>query len=129
MMNGRCVRVLAPALTGLISALWVPAAHAQDLLPPTWRGGPLSTYERWDFSGGPAGGPPDVLPYSNPYGIPMLFPVGGPTWHAIAGPGVPPRPTAWDIGGFARLGASVDNLQTPVPNGVPLGCMQAVVSI
>jgi hypothetical protein len=58
-------------------------AFGQDLDPPSWRGGPLTTYEQWDFSGGPSGGAPDVTPFYNPYGTPTWSTSGDATWSAV----------------------------------------------
>ncbi len=121
--------MLRSGLAGVCCALAASGASGQDLSPPSWRGGPMSTYERWDFSGGAGGGAPDVLPYLNPYGTPNLYPQAGTTWSATTGAGVPPRSDVWQIGQFSSLGATVDNLGTPVPNGAVTGCKQMVVSI
>ena len=56
-----------------VVALIAPAALADDLNPPEWRGAPGSTFQHWNFDGvGPYTLPmaPDV--WDNPYGTPTL---------------------------------------------------------
>ncbi|MCE9619238.1 MAG: hypothetical protein K8R92_04950 [Planctomycetes bacterium] len=58
----------------------VMPTFADDLAPPTWRGGAGTTFQHWDFSAGPGGGAPDGLPpWNNANGIPNLTASGGPT--------------------------------------------------
>jgi len=63
----RCFALVAVAL------LVAPAALADDLNPPDWRGDPGSTFQHWTFDMPPADPaliPPDIV--DNPYGDPLI---------------------------------------------------------
>jgi hypothetical protein len=75
-----------------VLALSAPV-FADDLTPPTWRFNPGTTVQHWDFSAGPAGGPPDALPLNNPYGTPQLTPLPPAIWH----PTMMGRNDVWDL--------------------------------
>lgn len=54
-------------------ALAAPAALAEDLYPPDWRGDPGSTFQHWTFDAAPADPyyiPPDIV--DNPFGDPAI---------------------------------------------------------
>ena len=86
------------------------SALADDLTPPPWRFGPDTTFQHWDFSGGPAGGPPDAGLF-NPFGVPMLTPGAGTVWlPAFAG-----RGAVWDIS-TGSLSFNVPNDPMPAPH-------------
>lgn len=105
------------ALAGLAVAL--AATHitaADDLAPPWWRGLPGSTWQHWDFSAGPGGGPPDAGSF-NPYGVPILTPLAHAFWLPVAPPppGPSPRADVWFINGPAGLFFDVPNSPQPKP--------------
>jgi hypothetical protein len=77
----------------VLAAAAVPAL-ADDLTPPPWRFNPGTTFQHWDFSGGPAGGPADAGLF-NPYGVPMLTPALGAIWLPALGA----RNDVWQLGG------------------------------
>lgn len=87
------------------AALLAAPAFADDLTPPSWRFSPGSTVQHWDFSAGPAGGAPDALPLNNPYGTPILTPIGASTWFPAANG----RSDIWDISGGGFLSFRVPN--------------------
>ncbi|GAG40778.1 unnamed protein product, partial [marine sediment metagenome] len=70
------------AVAGLAMLILAPAAVAEDIFPPEYRGAPGSTCQEWDFMDGPAS-PVDVYFYPepdgtsgitfNPYGMPTLL--------------------------------------------------------
>ncbi|MCE9618942.1 MAG: hypothetical protein K8R92_03425 [Planctomycetes bacterium] len=99
------------------SALFIASATcsamAEDLLPAPWRGAPQTTYQQWDFSGGPLGGAPEVLPYFNPYGTPILGTTGSPVWlpFSFGSSGETPRLDQWQVTYGSAL--SVDNKNVP----------------
>lgn len=101
-------------------ALVAPASSADDLTPPSWRGAPGSTFQHWNFSGGPTGGPPDAG-LANPYGVPFLAPGPTATWFPfgppLPAPPPPVRPGVWGLAGVAGAGPG---LVFTIPNaGVP----------
>jgi len=80
-------------------------AFADDLTPPPWRFGAGTTVQHWDFSAGLLGGAPDALPLNNPYGTPLLTPLGASTFVANAAG----RSDIWDISGGGVLSFRVPN--------------------
>lgn len=94
------------ALT-LVSAVLLCAAPtlADDLTPPSWRGGPGTTVQHWDFSAGGVGGAPDAGPLLNPYGTPLFTPIAASTWFASSNG----RNDVWDISGGGLLSFRVPN--------------------
>lgn len=72
------------------------ASFADDLSPPPWRLNPGTTVQHWDFSGGPAGGAPDALPYNNPYGVGAIL---TPLAPATLLPNFMGRNDVWDLNG------------------------------
>jgi len=93
-----CVSLCIALLTLVSSTL------ADDLQPPTWRGGPLSTVAEWDFLT-PGAGPPDgtsvVAVVGNSGGIPTASQSAGITWSVFDGTG------AW-TGDAGTNGGSID---------------------
>src|SRR5436190_4836706 len=94
----------------LMSALFAGAAapaFADDLTPAPWRFGAGTTFEHWDFSAGPIGGPPDAPGTNlfNPYGTPIMTPTLGATWL----PAASGRTNVWFLGGTSMLTFDVPN--------------------
>lgn len=119
-------------LTGVVIFTGV-AGHAfgQDYAPPTWRGGPLTTYQQWDFSGGPGGGAPDVVPFDNPYGTPTWSVSGSAAWLPVSP--VPPTPSAhpdvWALSNGATGQIAGNNVPDRDFFDVPTGCKLADIGI
>jgi hypothetical protein len=99
----------------LMSALFAGAAapaFADDLTPAPWRFGAGTTFEHWDFSAGPIGGPPDAPGTNlfNPYGTPIMTPTLGATWL----PAASGRTNVWFLGGTSMLTFDVPNTANTV---------------
>jgi hypothetical protein len=90
------------------------AARADDLTPPPWRFQPGTTFQHWDFSAGPNGGPPDGpgINLFNPYGTPVLIPVGNSSWQAS----VANRNNVWAVNGGGQLVFNIPNELDPPPH-------------
>jgi hypothetical protein len=88
------------------------SALADDLTPPPWRFGPDTTFQHWDFTGGPAGGPPDAGVF-NPFGVPTLAPAG--VWLPVFSG----RTAVWDISS-GSLSFTVPNDPMPPPHAKEL---------
>lgn len=105
-------RVTAIVLCALAIA---PAALADDLTPPPWRFQPDTTFQHWDFSAGPGGGTPDASQagnWTNPYGTPILTPVGSATWlPTMAG-----RNDVWSVFTGGELDFNIPNELDPPPH-------------
>lgn len=105
-------RLTAIVLSSLALA---PAALADDLTPPPWRFGPDTTFQHWDFSAGPIGGTPDASQagnWTNPYGTPILTPVGSATWlPTMAG-----RNDVWSVFTGGQLVFDIPNELAPAPH-------------
>ncbi len=78
------------ALVAVAAAIVLEAAQADDLQPPPWRGGALSTVAEWDFLT-PGAGPPDgtsVTPVvGDAGGVPLAIPGSGINWSPFDGTG------------------------------------------
>jgi hypothetical protein len=111
--------------------LGAAASFGEDLAPPPWRGGPLTTYAQWDFSGGPGGGAPDVS-YYNPYGTPIWTTTGNATWLAtgpITSSGLSPRAEVWDLkNGGGGCGGN-NNVPVPINLVIEVGCKLPEIAI
>jgi hypothetical protein len=86
------------------------SALADDLTPPPWRFGPDTTFQHWDFSAGPIGGPPDAGLF-NPFGVPMMTPGGG----AAFLPAFSGRSNVWSLG-TGSLNFDIPNDLMPPPH-------------
>src|SRR5258706_381990 len=95
-----------------LSAVFAPVAFADDLTPPPWRFQPDTTFQHWDFSAGAGGGVPDAPGagnFTNPYGTPMLPPVGSATWL----PNFAGRNDVWSLFTGGQLVFDVPNELAP----------------
>jgi hypothetical protein len=74
----------------LLSIFFLQTASGDDLSPPPWRGGPLSTVAEWDFLTANAG-PPDgtsIVPViGDSGGVPLAIPGPGIAWDPFDGTG------------------------------------------
>ncbi len=78
---------LALAAVACIAIVTSPGrVFADDLVPPPWRGEPLTTVAAWDFLT-PNGGPPDALlpppVVGDGGGLPSVTPLGGIIWDPV----------------------------------------------
>lgn len=90
-----------------VAAMFLEAAQADDLQPPPWRGGALSTVAEWDFLT-PGAGAPDgtsIAPVvGDSGGVPLAIPGSGINWSPFDGTG------AWTGATFGgTLGFEIPN--------------------
>ncbi|HYF15884.1 MAG TPA: hypothetical protein VD971_12515 [Phycisphaerales bacterium] len=104
----------SPARTLIAAACLGSPALADDLAPPSWRGGLGTTVQHWDFSSGPSGAAPDALPLSNPYGSPQLIATNLSNWLASLGG----RNDVWAVNDFDFLTFRTPNANVPLPTEV-----------
>lgn len=101
-------------LAGFLAALSLTGVVLADT-PPTWRGDPGSTLQRWDFTGNSTTPSPEVL--ANPYGTPTLSvdfnpPYGEGWYNTSPAPNMGTHQGIWDI---ANGSMSLQIPSVPVP--------------
>ncbi len=93
----RCVR--AGVVAGVAWLCLTQAILAVDNLPPSWRGQPGTTFQRWDFLADTNPATPDL--FTNPFGSAVaniaVGPQGTGWWMQL--PGFGNQTGYWDIGG------------------------------
>ncbi len=84
----------------LILALAGAFARADDLVPPSWRGAPGTTFQHWSFPTADPAATPDAGLF-NPYGTPFLTVNSSANWQAAA----LGRAGVWTLPGDPAIGA------------------------
>ena len=91
---------------------------ADDILPPSWRGGPLTTMQQWQFTTPGGLGAPDAG-NTNPYGDMQVSVTGDATWEPTSSSSDAARSNAWRLlddpsGGTTSIHCDGDDKNTPV---------------